>query len=226
MNTLRGILFFIASAACARAQFTLSITATANATASGYTSGQTVVFNFNVTGANLSANNGNQFFSYTNQWWYDVTGDAPLFTSVSGTGLTGTYSQPSANSNDPFSYIQAAPDGPPSLLTFDVGAETSNLGLIVNGHAVTEITVGNLDWGQSFPAPATYTALTTYFTPFAGSHSLVGGYMDMSLSGASQLHFTPSNLTISAVPEPSACALMLGAAGLAAAGWLRRRRGA
>jgi hypothetical protein len=222
MKILRGILLFIAAAACARAQFTFSITATANATGSGYTSGQSATFVFTVTGANLSGNVGNQFFSYTNQWWDDITADTPLFTAISGTGISGSLNRPSANSNDPFAYLQALPGG---ALTFDAAAETSNIGVIVNGLNVREITVGNLDWGQNFPGPSTYTAPTAYFSPFFGTHALnAGGYVDINLSGGPLVSFTATALTISAVPEPSTYALALGAAGLAAAGWFRRRR--
>ena len=225
MKKLIGLLILIVAASQARAQFVISVTATANSTGSGYTAGQTVVFTFGVTGADVSANGGNQFFSYTNQWWEDVSADTALFTSISGTGITGTLTRPAANANDPFSYIQALPPGPPSLLTFDVGAETSNIGLVVNSLNVQNIIVGNLDWGATLPAPGSYTALTSYFTPFTGTHALnSGGYVDITLAGGPLVSFTATSVTLTAVPEPTTSLLLLAGTGLLAARNFRRRK--
>jgi hypothetical protein len=219
-----GLFFLGVIANCAHAQLVFTVATTANATGHGYTAGQVATFAFTVSGANLSANVGNQFFNgITNQWWDDITSDTPVFTAIGGTGLTGTFARATANANDPFAYVQALPPSP-SQLTLNDGAETSNIGLLVGATGVNYIVAGNLDWGASFPATGNYSSLTSYFTPYIGTHALSGGYLDISLVGGSLISFTATSLTISAVPEPSTYTVF---AGLAVLGFgvMRRRTG-
>lgn len=227
--TLALLFLGLAGATAARAQIIIMVTATANSTGNGYTAGQTATFTFSVTGADLSADSGDQFFSYTNRWWEETTADTSIFTAISGTGITGTYAQPSANAGDPLTYIQALPTVGGNL-TLEAGAEApgSSIGLVVNGTSVSYIVAGNLDWGQNFPAPSAYTPATAYFTPFTGTQTLnTGSYVDISLVGGPLVRFTANSLTISAIPEPStAASLLVGLGALGAVSVARRRRAA
>jgi hypothetical protein len=221
--TLLAGLFLAVLGAEARAQVVFSVSGTANATGSGFTAGQAVTFNFTLTGASLAGNVANSFNAgVSNQWWEDITSDTQMFTSVSGTGLSGTFMRATATSGDPFSYIQTLPN----QLTFTDGAEsaiTNSIGLVAGGTPVNYILAGNLDWGVTFSTPGTYGSPSAFFTALSGTHALnSGGYADIQLTNGTVINFTMTSLTITSVPEPSVMALLI--LGLPAIGGLAYRR--
>ena len=223
-QTFLAVVLLAGSALVAPAQVTFNVTATADSTGFGYTAGQTVHFIFQTTTANISGNAGSGFNASQNYWVEDFTSSVQLFTSVSGTGLAGTFTRPTASSGDPFSVVAAYPPGY-SQLTLLASAETggSSIGLTAGGYAVTSLRADLLDWGQTFTMPGVYTPLATYFASYAGTHALnPGGYVEFFAAG-SPVDFTPTSITISAVPESSTYALVFGVIGLAAAQCLRRR---
>lgn len=227
MKQLLSVITFLASAAAASAQVTFTITATANGGGFGYTPGQVVTFSFTTTGADLTGNihNGNAFVAGShNLWSEDFTSDTQLFTAVSATGFSGTYTRPSG-SGDPFSAVDAVVPGF-GQLSLQVKSEafsSPSIGFTAGGFAVSSIVANQLDWGQSFPAPGTYTPLNTYFAPYVGTHSLnPGGYVELFFN-TTPFDFTPSSITISVVPEPWSYAALFGFAALGLAAHRRRR---
>jgi len=123
-------------AAQASAQVTFTLTATANASSLGYEAGQSYVFTL-TTGTSFGLNTSSNFDSSQNFWAEELLSEPALFASVTGSGLTGTLTRPSAGELDPYSYIETYPgwsDGQDALW-LRAGADLSSIGLFTNGGA-------------------------------------------------------------------------------------------
>lgn len=218
----------------ATAQVTFTVTGTINTTAEGFTAGDVVTFSWTLIqspspGQPGSVNNVSNFY------WIDETAgtDSPLFASVTGSPLSGTYVR---SSSSPASRMSVAST---NMLSIKSGNWSDPLGLTYNGNAVTNITMDARFTGLTFdlstgvdgqPPPDA----NTYFATYAGTYTeldyssnnnyffWVGIDTNVFEDG---LPFTPTSLTIAvgAVPEPSTYAAILGAAALVGAGVLRRR---
>ncbi|MDI1247936.1 MAG: PEP-CTERM sorting domain-containing protein [Lacunisphaera sp.] len=212
----------MSTVASASAQTVFTITATADSTGVGYTATQ--AYTFVITSGASFASNGNDYFNSSESFWaeYD-TGDDQLVTSLGGTGLSGTYTRPTAiwNELDVHSSYMTLRTGPDD---FDGAFGVTRLDTADLHSFYTRI-----DSGISFTPSATYVepfGPSGYFSNYTGSYS-AGGYVDLRDTAGTHTYFTITNLSISAaaIPEPSTYAALAGLAGLGLA-MLRRRRAA
>jgi len=230
---LRGLLASLVCLGCVattRAQVSFTVHTTADSTGFGYTAGQSVDFVFQTSGADLSANTNNTFSPYDNLWLEDFVTDTRVFTSVSGTGLGGAFTQPTVSNGAPLSSVGAIPPGygQLSLQAKSEAFSSPSIGLTAGGYALEYLIANQLDWGQAFSAPGSYTPLSVFFAPYVGTHALnPGGYVEF-YAGGTPVDFTPTSITISVVPEPATSAALLGGLALAlgaVAAWKRRGAG-
>lgn len=138
-----------------------------------------------------------------------------LFSSISGDGLSGTLTQPSS----PYSYLWTQETGSPDGLGLAERSYSSN-GLTVNGEELDELSAGGL-YFEDFTFPATYVDPTAYFSSHTGSYTpQPGGQILVRGDISGPLAFTPTNVTIEAIPEPATLAFV----GIFGGGlWLVRR---
>ncbi len=228
-----GLSALLLTAASAQAQIIFTATGTANDTRFGYITGQTYTFSF-TTGPSF-ANNADSYFiaASQNNWTEDFIAEGQLFTSITGPNLTGTLTQPSSTSGDPYSYIVVVKDYEAlgaDAIDLTVTADVSDIGLTVNGglSAVKYITVDLSRSGTTFTYAGSYVDPITYFQGFTGTYDpRAGSNSDLLIETVSEglITFAVDSFTIgpAPVPEPSSYAL---AAGLVVAGvlGLRRRR--
>jgi hypothetical protein len=223
---LLGLLTFVGSTA--NAQLVFTVTATANATVEGYTSGNSYTFIF-TTGSSypaISNLSGSYFQPTQNYWIEDVVGDNQLFLTVGGTALGGGFIRPTSSSNDPYSYISNYTTGNGFNIaarnngSYSVGLTTLN-STALGGVAGTLSSVGL----NSASYPQSYIDMTTYFGAHLGSYSASGTISVYSPVLSNLASFTATNLTIaSAVPEPSTYAAIFGGLALMGTVLVRRRQ--
>ena len=217
MRKLLPLLLALALAPLASAQVTFTVTATANATADGYNVGQSYSFIYSSTPA-VTGNLTSSFSGTLNFWQEDLLADTPVWTSVSGTGLHGSFTPRPAN---PYSYIQIdnttgltlyfGSDGDAtSLKTVDDLTDLGSVEVIVKG--------GNL---PTFHYPGSEVSLTSYFLTPGYTGTFTG--FSSGVVNAVPSDFTVNSLTISAIPEPSTYAALFGLAALGLVAWRRRR---
>jgi hypothetical protein len=214
--TFRAVLVLIALGAGAlssRAQITFTLTTTADATGGGYNAGQT--YQFTYTLAPTWSNNGaSSYTATTNNWTEDNPANDQLFTSVSGSGLGGTFARPSA----PYSYIANSSTGNLQLYASADGAAVTGL-TTLSGTPLRGVGA-QVDTAISFATPGSYTDPATSFASVLGTYAATGSIL--LNTGTVGYDFTISGLTIaSPIPEPSTYAALLGMAALA---WGIRRR--
>jgi len=187
-----------------------------------YTVSYTFVFTFTT---DFQSNNSQ--FNSTWNYWNERDGDNQLFTSITGTGVNGTYTQPTG----PFSYMRIYPD---QTLDLFVWANPGSTGLtsldgtpiLLSAHITPPSNVG---WYDDFPVatqPSDYLAQHTGTYTFSGQS---GGYLAVwDASNSNFVLFTPTEMTISApatpVPEPATYAALAGLGALGLALWRRRSR--
>ena len=213
---LFGSAIFLVSFIAAHAQVTVTVIGTANSTALGYTSGQSATFTYTLT--NSFSNNANSYFDSTyNEWFeYHLTADQ-LFTSVTGTGLTGSFTRPTANDTDPHSYVETRKDYPTAGVTFlqmSAASQQHDMGITVSGADVISIYFQFYGSGTAFASgaydqpAAVFSATTGIFSPSQASG------LTVSTSGSGSISFNISSMTIStsAIPEPSTYAALCGLA--------------
>lgn len=99
------------------------------------------------------------------------------------------------------------------------------MGLTFNGNIVSDIYVGANFNGLNFDFPSqSLPVATTYFSAYLGTYTLNATYGHyFTIQNVGQIDFTPTSLTISAVPEPSTYAAIFGALALGLVVWKRRR---
>ncbi|MBN2162907.1 MAG: hypothetical protein JXR25_08810 [Pontiellaceae bacterium] len=182
----------------------VSVTGTADSTALGYTLGESYTFNWTVS--DTYSGSVNDFFgSAYNSWFVDTTSDPWLWADLSGDGLSGTYSRPSGNSWAPSDQLYVDSD----MFVFYAGNEdsSSTMGLTVNGVEVgyfyCDINIPDVDYSDTeFVKPATW--LATY----AGTYAQSGSYIELYAVNDDTVTFTPTSVTVQAVPEPAVIALI------------------
>lgn len=223
--------------AAAQIVFTITATANSDAVAGGYTQGQSYTFIF-TSAASFANTSSSQYTSVANSWSEETASDGQMWTSIGGTGITGTFVRPVATSTNPYSW--AYPNSDYGLaLGVDTDDITNLIGLntlsnqAIEYLSVTRMSGGSMpsftesDFTQAYVEP--FNSSTGFFaTKFLGSFTgLTSGTVEIGMpDGDTYYTFAVTDLSIgaaSAVPEPSTYAAL---AGLAAFGLvlLRRRR--
>jgi hypothetical protein len=221
------LVVFLFSAACASAQVVFSITATADATGYGYTSGNSYTFNFTmdpnagkVAPPFVGFSGLNSFGLSSNRWGEDSTNNYQIFTDVTGSGIAGTF----ARATTPYTYVGTENIAPAFFLSIS-SQDTSNWGLktLDNSTVIYNLDV-QVNTSASFTFPGSYTNAGTYFSSFLGALPNPGGTIYFRPDALNSFAtFTITSATLSAVPEPATYAALagIGAFGLVI---LRRRR--
>jgi len=217
---------FLAFACSARAQVVFTMTGTANQTKFGYTTNQSYTFVFTtgvsfVTGTSL-------FTTSYNRWYEERTSDSQLWSSITGTGVTGDFVRPVAQSTDPYSFLRTTDSGASDQLDLRVDAEGTadvNIGLRGPDNTTALGYVAAQLYPTNFAFPGTESQPTSYFSSYLGTYSLSSGSITVGRSADQYdvASFTPTSVTIAAVPEPSTHAALAGLAALAGAIGLRLR---
>jgi len=148
-----------------------------------------------------------------------------LWSSISGTGLTGVWTRPSAVDGAPYSYLRYREGG---LLTIGASADSGTNGLSVNGHDLSKIVFGVLLSDFSPVSLNSTDNACTYLSNYLGTYAVSSAnyeenYMQ-EVGTAECVYFDVTSVTISAVPEPAECAAAAGLGVLALAAVARGRR--
>jgi hypothetical protein len=210
---------FAVLSATANAQVTFTLTGTmptdGSELAFGYTSGEAVTLSLTMA-ASFSDNSSSGFFSTFNFWTEPGSNGGPqLWTNVTGTGLAGAYGL-----SAPDGQINVVPGS--SELAFYVESSSGGIGLTANGTELKDITATvNSSEFLTF-STGSYLNPATYFSGYTGTYVLDGGSGQLINPNLSQVDFTPTSLTITAIPEPATYAVL---AGVAALGLVVLRRG-
>lgn len=199
MRKLVSIFTLVATAFCQAASIQISVTGTADISVLGYTAGQSCTFNW-VINESFQYNPSNGYSSTLNQWGENIPTDSPVFSSISGNGLTGTLTRPS----DPYSYILMFDFGsPPEDLRLSASSDGGGIGVWANGEELRSLDASQL-YITDFDFPGTYTDPTAYFSGYIGSYTpAAGGTVRVWTIENSAITFTPTNVSIEAIPEPS-----------------------
>jgi hypothetical protein len=214
----------LAGTASAATPIKFSVTGTPNSTMYGYTNGQSYTFHWIVNSG--FTNNWSSFFDSIDNYWSDeLVSEAPIFIDVSGDGLTGSWQRPEAVDNDPYSYLETwTHTGGDTNLELYVGNDGNpkySIGLQANGTDLYSIYADNLNIGNIFNFPTSYTDPNDYFAGLTGTYTPINGAMGLYPVSGTPLFFNATSVTISAIPEPTT-ALLTGL-GLVALVFLRRR---
>lgn len=223
-------------------QIVFTVSGTVNATGNGFTAGQAVTFSFTLaqTASNTGSDSRVLLTGAQNdiingyRWADEVTADPILWADVTGSPFSGTYARPVALSASPSMELQL--DTTNNRIRFLAsapepgGAYTESMGLTFGGNNVTYIYAIGHYTGLNFDfTSGTLPDATAYFSNYLGTYAYteIPFFTQSSAvyyDGASNdIFFTPTSLTISAVPEPSTYAAILGALALGLVVSRRRR---
>ena len=199
------------------ASINFTLTGTAMSSQYGYAEGEQYTFNW-IVNSGFTNNASSYFTSIYNYWSDDHVSEAPIFTDVSGNGLTGSWLRPVLAQNDPYSFIDTTSANHLSL--FAGNGASYSIGLQANGVDVYSLTGVAVTGADIFTYPGSYTDPNAYFTGLTGTYILNGGAINVETADGT-IGFISNSLTISTIPEPSS-ALLTGL-GLAALVFRRRR---
>jgi hypothetical protein len=222
LHAALALFALLAGALSARAQINFTITATADPTGTGptggYTEGQTYQFTYTLTSS--FGNNGSSSFSGTsNNWTEEGQADGQLFTAVSG-ALGGTFTQPL----DPYSYVASNSGGNLQLLAGSDNPRATGL-TTLSGTPLNSVSA-YIDTAISFSTPGSYTNPATSLASVLGTYPASGSVSLFPADFSAAYGFTITGLSITAIPEPSTYAALLGVGSLGWGVWRRRRAAA
>ena len=218
---LGALLLLTSSNLLAQVTFTLTGTAWVYQAGLGYTDSQPVTFNFVMGNTPASA----QGTGSDNLWMGSSNPSEVVFTSVSLTGLTGTFQQPSPQ----LTAVEVTSSFPSSRLVLTAQSNPASFGLVAPDgiHQITQI-----GFGGDLPVAFNFTSggvdPSNFFAPFYGTYtpSNYNSYVKV-LGDINPYSFVINSVTISAassaVPEPSTYAFLLGLGALGCAACRRFR---
>ncbi len=212
------ILVFLFIFEASASLISVSVSGTANTTAMGYTQGENYTFSWLINDGYTGSVN-DIFDSTQNKWCLHWTSDPLLWATVSGAGLTGTYSRPFERFDAPFDSLKANADG----LTFWAGNSfpiATSMGLMVNGVEVWDVVAHDLNIPGLNYSDTAFINPATYLGRYIGTYTSTGGGIYLDDEGGNNIEFTTTSVIIAAVPEPSTV-LLFGIGGMGA--WLLRR---
>lgn len=222
---------FAATALHASVTFTISGTVSAAGLGNqlGYVTGEAVTFVFE-TDNGFGPYTSSYFTGSSNNWRDEIITNDNLWASITGTGLSGSFTRPISDYNDPVSTIEVEPDvgtGVDSLVRLIASSDQSNF-IGFTGPSGTQIrTIQVVAMGTyGFGFPGTYTSLEDYFSPYEGNWS-TSSLSSITLNdGSNYAIITVSSISIATtpVPEPSTYASLAGLAALIGAAGRRRHR--
>lgn len=217
-----ALLALMSSAGTAGAAIAIQISFTGTATSDnyGYIAGESYTFDFTVNSA-FTETSYSAFDGTMNYWVDEFVSDTPIFTDVSGDGMTGSWQRPVAAEGDPWNNIETRTwTGQPELAVIASNDGDYPIGLQIGGVDVESVTamarIGNI-----FSFPGTYTNPAAYFAGLTGTYPANGEYLFIYTVNPQVMGFSINSVTIGVIPEPATAALM------ACAGWallMRRRR--
>lgn len=231
-SKLWGLFLLFAAITCVcTAQVTITIqgTITGAAAQHNYTNSQAVTFSFVLNEFNGAPAAGVASTGVYYQWVEDNLTDTPIYTSVSGTGLTGNWSRSTAFDGSAYAYLQAHQDSSPGQLYLLVGTNVTpgDMGLTVNGYELTRLEVNVQLAGFSPTVTDTLPDSTAFFSALAGTYadSFQPASYIRTHDGSSQYttSFAVDSVSISVVPEPSTWAAVFGLSALGFAFYRRRK---
>lgn len=226
-----GVIALLGLGHSAWAQTVFTVTATASTTTNNYNSGSSYTFVFTLgSGSTFTGARTSDRTSFQDE----STADNQLWTSVGGTGLSGTYVRAVGHPNDPFNIAETglSPNYADRGLYLVAGTDqnvTQSIGVTtLAGTAISYMTVSIDDTAlPSWTMAPSGTAPSSYFAGYAGTYTGFSGGTDSvkiyNTASAEVGSFNVTSVTISAVPEPSTYAAMLGLAALGFVGWRRRK---
>jgi hypothetical protein len=198
------------------------VSATAMHDEYGYTAGESYTFTWLVNSAFMS-NDVSWFTDEYNYWSDEVISHTPTFTDVKADGLTGSWQRPTVADSDPCSFIFVDILGGSQRVWLYAGNERNySIGFQAGGTDVRLIQAWEMAIGDIFTFPESYTDPNEYFAGYVGTYPVTSGSFDIQTVSSERIAFTPTSLTITAIPEPSAALLTL--LGLAALRFRRRPR--
>jgi hypothetical protein len=213
-----------------------TFTGTAKSTYMGYTQNQACTFSFVLNDYSPSTANGYAYANSSCEWLEGTTADAMLFSDVSGTGLTGSWTRPTDHATSPFSSITVYTDGRISVFagTESYSYDPNDTGLtLASGTYGAPVNFQNMRMemklnGTEFTTTNSIPDSINYFSGYVGTYSLAANPEDYHLGtiydfANHYIDFELTSLTISEVPEPAEAAGTLGASCLALF-FLRRKK--
>ena len=206
------VLLGLLAAGSVYANIVVSVTGTANYTAMGYTSGQSYTFNW-VVNAGYTGGSGDRFNEAENKWDAEIISDPLLWTSVSGDGLAGSYSRPYVDASAPYDILSATYRGLELGAANDV-PETDSMGLTANGVEVQYMAAYNLNIGAMDSSETSFVNPATWLNTYVGTFAQSSGSMYLVDEASNQIDFTPTSVTIAAIPEPASAMMLIFGAGV------------
>lgn len=210
--------------------FTYTATVSADNATLGFMTGDLVSYSITLTENSITPYNDSADYFYG---WFDeaVSENVDMYSSISGSGLDGTWTRPVANNAAPFSFIET--NDPthvslPNTLKLGAAADSGSTGLSINGYAVTSIYFQLSAADFDFETVGTEPDINEFFSAYNGVYSHIGANnSDILTSGGGTLSLTLNTVTItssSVIPEPSSYGAIVGVASLACVSLRRRKR--
>lgn len=211
-KSIVAVLSLLAASACAD-PILIHVTGTANVTKWGYTQNQSYTFTWEVNDGYTNTDEDDSYkldeFSPTSTRWYTEFRNEPqLWNNISGDLLDGNYTRPDDISDSPMESMQASSNG----YLFDMMARadyytTETIGLTLDNNTinVTQIAATKLDIG-AMVHPLSPTDPEVWLSDYIGPYtqSVESGREIRIYSGSDFISFTPTSVTIAAIPEPAA----------------------